>query len=355
MSESVVFSALLRRDEYMPGLWDLVLDEESRSYWLPALKLNSRHMLDSYVKGATPKMRGSCDEVHDRFCRFLDDFESELSAEGPRTVNDLVEVRQKIFTECGIPDPYRDLKAADNERALALLGGCPNTVPGEVPERERLRWIASLVMAGNLLDMGSAEARLLHKNEKMSVFERTAEVARKSWFMDQLEELEAALRRGPRGEGHIVICVDNAGAEIVLGVTTLVKYLTSLGYTCVIAANEVASLNDMTAEETLPLLHSVARVDPELDVLLCSGSLSVISSGSVTSGLNMLKVSPDFDGAASKAELLILLGQGRAVETNWKTELSVPWARIATVKDPFVAGAVGCEVFDPLLTLNGGP
>lgn len=352
MTETVVFSALLNREDYMPGLWDLLAEEEARSYWLPALKRNSRHMLDSYLNNAPPEMRENCDEAHNRFCRFLAEFESTLDPEGPRTVNELVHVRQLIFTECGIPDPYKQLKQADNERALALLRESPGTIPKDISEDQRLRWIVSLVMAGNLLDMGSAEARRLHKDAKVSVFERTAEVAEKEWFRDELKGLEARLRGGPRGGGSIVICIDNAGAEIVLGVTTFVRHLAPMGYACAIAANEVPALNDMTAAETAVLLDEIASMDPEVRLLLKTKRLRVISSGSVTSGLNMHRVSKEFDSAASQAELLIVLGQGRAVETNWSTKLSLPWTRIATVKDPSVARAVGCMVFDPLLTFD---
>lgn len=330
----------------------MVTDSDARSYWLPALKNNSRHMLDSFIAKAPPEMSAKCDEAHRRFCEFLDDFERRLAPDGPRTVNDLVHGRQRIFTECGIPDPYKELKRKDNERAIALLAQNPDTVPLDVSGGARLRWIVSLLMAGNLLDMGSADARLLHEDAKVSVLERTAEVSAKNWFRDDLELFEARLRDGPKESGNVVICTDNAGAEIVLGVTTFVKHIAALGYSPIIAANEVPALNDMTVEETLPLLRRIAEMDGEVARLLDDGTLGVISSGSVTSGLNMLKVSEEFDRRASGAELLVLLGQGRAVETNWNTRLSMPWARIATVKDRSVAGAIGCRIFDPMLTVE---
>jgi uncharacterized protein with ATP-grasp and redox domains len=352
MSRTVVFSALLNREDYTPGLWDLTADLEARSYWIPALKRNSRHMLDSFMESAPSQMREPCDRAHERFRRLLDDFERDLDPLGPRTVNEIVRLRQEIFTECGIPDPYRDLKRADNERALAVLRKSRGAVPTSVPESERLRWLVSLALAGNLLDMGSAEARRLHKDAGVTVLERTAEVESRTWFRDALGELDAALRSGPRGNGVAVICIDNAGAEIVLGVTALVKHIASLGYSCTIAANEVPALNDMTAVETRPLLDSIAAAEPEIGSLLDSDRLRVISSGSVTSGLNMLEVSVEFDRIASRCELLLVLGQGRAVETNWNTALSIPWARVATVKDTFVARAVGCRVFDPLVTFQ---
>jgi hypothetical protein len=66
----------------------------------------------------------------------------------------------------------------------------------------------------------------------------------------------------------------------------------------------------------------------------------------------MTRVSKSFDDSVSRAEVLIVIGQGRAIETNWNTTLSLPWARAAVVKNKLVAGAVGCEVFDPVLTFE---
>jgi len=352
--DPIVFSALLDRRAYLPGLWNLLKEEEARSYWIPALKLNSRHMLDTFMQSAPDTLRTSCDEAHERFCRYLDEFASRLDPEGPRTVNDLVEARQEIFTECGIPDPYERLKQADNERALGLLAQYPEPLPEDVTGTHRLRWIVSLVMAGNLLDMGSIEARRLHARAKVSVLDRMSEVARKRWFKDDLASLQRHLEEGPRRSGDVVLCIDNAGAEIVLGVTSLARYLDSLGFRSVIAANEVPALNDMTARETTALLQRTAGVSPDIRSLMEAGRLSVISSGSRTSGLDMLKVSQEFDRVASQGELLIVLGQGRAIETNWRTRLSVPWARIATVKDPSVAAAIGCRVFDAIVTFQKG-
>ena len=64
----------------------------------------------------------------------------------------------------------------------------------------------------------------------------------------------------------------------------------------------------------------------------------------------MTRVSQSFDQAASHADLLLVIGQGRAVETNWNTKLVIPWVRAAVVKDKLVARALGCKVFDSLLT-----
>ena len=138
----------------------------------------------------------------------------------------------------------------------------------------------------------------------------------------------------------------------MLGVPALVKTLASAGFRPRIVANESPALNDMTAFETAGLLRQIGLLEPDVKSLIESKRLDVISSGSRTSGLDMTRVSREFDEAASHAEITMVIGQGRAVETNWNTKLALPWARAAVVKDKLVARALGCDLFDPLLTFE---
>jgi uncharacterized protein with ATP-grasp and redox domains len=352
VTETVVFSALLERDGYLPGLWNLHRDVEARDYWVRTLTGNLEHMVDSYTREATPRAKKLCRQAQAEYLKYLDDFKSSTDPERPRTVNALVEVRQEIFEKFGVPDPYKSSKDTENERALALLREVSPAPPSAGSALEGLRWAFSLVLAGNHFDMGSAEARRRHSGVSAAFLRSAAQLARKRWFRDDLEPLAAHLERGPRRNGSAVICVDNAGAEIVLGVPALAIVLTSIGFKCTIAANESPALNDMTASETAELIRVIGGMDPRVQSLIESDSLAVISSGSRTSGLDFTKVSDSFDQAASQAEITVVIGQGRAVETNWRARLAVPWARAAVVKDEFVARAVGCKVFDPLLTFE---
>jgi len=352
LTDNVVLSSLLDRESYLPGLWDLSRDGEAKAYWIRTLKRNLQHMVDVYSREASPKDRKRCKEAQTEYLEYLAEFESNPTPDSPRTVNALVEVRQDVFEKHGIPDPYKSLKDTENTAALAALDALDLPVPGEKPLPDGLRWAFSMIMAGNFFDMGSAEAREEHTGVSKALVGRALQITAKRWFRDDLQQLTSYLERGPRGNGTVVICIDNAGAEIVLGVTHLIRELASVGFAFTLVANESAALNDMTATETIELLRMAGNFEPEMASLAEASRLEVISSGSRTSGIDMTRVSTAFNESVGRAEVLIVIGQGRAIETNWKTRLSIPWARAAVVKDKLVARAVGCEVFDPLLTFE---
>ena len=50
--------------------------------------------------------------------------------------------------------------------------------------------------------------------------------------------------------------------------------------------------------------------------------------------------------------LLVLEGQGRALETNWFARFDVDVVRVATIKDRLVSEALGGSVFDPVLDVR---
>jgi type II pantothenate kinase len=352
VTDTLVFSRLLDRDNYLPGLWDLHEDLGARDYWIDTLSRNLQHMVGSYAQEASTKAKRSCEAAQAEYLQYLDDFKSSSKPERPRTVNALVEVRQNIFESFGVPDPYKSLKVMENNAALAMLSQVRLPVFSNVSLFERLRWDFSMIMAGNFFDMGSAAAREEHTGISNALLERAVQLTAKDWFRDDLKRLASILERGPQHGGSVLVCIDNAGAEIVLGVPSLIKTLAAAGFRTTIVANESPALNDMTAAETTGLLGQIGMLDTDVKSLMESETLHVVSSGSRTSGLDMTRVSSEFDDAASVAELLVIIGQGRAVETNWHTKLALPWARAAVVKDRLVAQAVGCELFDPLLTFE---
>ena len=313
MTDKVILSSLLKRESYLPGLWDLHEDDEAKAYWIKTLTRNLRHMVDTYSREASPRKRERCKEAQAEYLRYLEGFESGAITDRPRTVNALVEVRQDIFEKLGVPDPYKSLKDTENTVALAALAELDLPVPGGAPLAEGLRWAFSMIMAGNFFDMGSAEAREEHTGISRALFDRALQLTVKRWFRDDLESLASHLEQGPRGDGTVVICIDNAGAEIVLGVTHLVRELALVGFSSTLVANESPALNDMTASETIELLRMIGRYEPEIESMTESKRLEVISSGSRTSGIDMTRVSKSFDDSVSRAEILIVIGQGRAI------------------------------------------
>jgi hypothetical protein len=79
----------------------------------------------------------------------------------------------------------------------------------------------------------------------------------------------------------------------------------------VLAANEVPSINDITAGELAPLLPRVAAFDPVVKKAIAAGRLRVCSSGSDLPVIDLTRVSPALAAEAAGADLLVGAAQQR--------------------------------------------
>ena len=73
-----------------------------------------------------------------------------------------------------------------------------------------------------------------------------------------MDLLVARLASGPPYRKALIF-VDNAGADVVLGVLPLARELTRRGTQVVLAANELPSINDITFAELDALLPAIGE------------------------------------------------------------------------------------------------
>jgi type II pantothenate kinase len=167
------------------------------------------------------------------------------------------------------------------------------------------------------------------------------------WLIDDFDHVEAALLDGPPAKwSKVVIFVDNAGPDFVLGVMPWARELSLIGTQVVLAANERASLNDMTVDETTDMVRRIAAIDPDLEAMIAAQMLEVASTGSGVPLLDLSEVSDELNEAAADADLVTFVGMGRALESNFDAELTVDAFHVAMLKDPAVASRLGGEVYD---------
>lgn len=174
------------------------------------------------------------------------------TAYGQLSVRSILELRQQCLREFHFVDPYREVKRSENEAALQLL-----------PERlaradalelaARARDVIEGVLAGNSFDWGASataermeQADLDFENEKRKLRNRP-------WLVDDLAAVVSRLTTrcsdGAPAYKLALIFVDNAGADIVLGVIPFARFLLQAGTRVVLAANTWPVLNDVTADE----------------------------------------------------------------------------------------------------------
>ena len=129
-------------------------------------------------------------------------------------------------------------------------------------------------------------------------------------------------------------------------IVPFVRELAGRGTRIVLAANEGPALNDITIAETRALLAQLGRIDDQLGGQLADGQIRAVSSGGRIPMIDLADVPDELNEAARGADLVILEGMGRAVESNYDAELVVDTLRLALLKDEEVAARIGGRLYD---------
>lgn len=320
---------LLESASYTPCDWDLLRDAEGRSLWLDLFDRQIDFIGACALESGYAKSR--IDEARRRFCAIVRDLRAD-----PRALGDSLDIlvldraRDGLLRECGIDDAFRAIKDRETQRALEALAERLDVLD-VVAEESRLEEVIRGVFAGNLFDMGAEKTASMFLDGVGPAYEAClARAPSRPWGMDQLD---GATLDGWR---HAVLFVDNAGADAVLGMLPLARELLCRGSRVTLAANELPSLNDITAVE---LARAVERV-PELR------GAEVMSTGSGDPLIDLSDLDAGFCTTAGDADLVVLEGMGRGLESNWTARLSCETWRVAIVKAEPVSRKRGVALFD---------
>ncbi|KAI3436717.1 hypothetical protein D9Q98_006132 [Chlorella vulgaris] len=140
--------------------------------------------------------------------------------------------------------------------------------------------------------------------------------------------------------------VDNSGADILLGMLPLARELLRQGTIVIIAANTLPAINDITAAELEQLLPQICAADSVLCKGVSERRLQVVPSGSGLPVIDLSKVSAELAEAAQQADLIILEGMGRSIETNLGARFSCDAVNLGMIKHPEVASVLGGRLYD---------
>lgn len=242
----------------------------------------------------------------------------------------VVHFREHCLAALGLPDIFCAVKAKENTAALQLLPALVQELDSMTDPHAM--WTTALqgVFAGNLFDLGSATSSAMFASGQVRVsvcvplessllllLQRTACVVcvdhrlqlslflkrsvqstlfifsnapklcdittstqasfhatrqrlkPRPWVIDDLDAAVAALADAARYDRHIVMLVDNAGSDVVLGILPLARLLLASRPGCVVvlAANTLPSINDVTANELHQVLDRAAAALGPQDVL----------------------------------------------------------------------------------------
>ena len=251
----------------------------------------------------------------------------------------LCSIRDTLLREEGFSDCFRTIKAEENQKALLHLPGLLAEHDALSPA-ERLRAVIEGVFAGNIFDLGAHHTADMFRDGGLDFHFTRAKLQHRPWTVDCFDALASRLAMA---DVHklAVMFVDNSGADIVLGMLPLARELLRRGTRVILAANTVPSINDVTAEELSAMMPKVAAVDAIFASALEDGRLRVMPSGNDLPVIDLRNTSPDLAAAAADADLVILEGMGRGIETNLLATFTCEVLCLGMIKHQEVAQALG--------------
>lgn len=350
-NDSAVFPLLADPDAYIACPWDLVADHDRRAYWLGVFRRQMPSLIDHAAREAVERgverdqIDRACGCFEQAFTRYLDQVTQSPACHGRLDVLSICWHRENALRAAGIADPYRLLKATENDRAIALLPLLLEQLDA-ASDRDRDRLLIEGIFAGNIFDMGAEQTQRLFEKGTVDFAAVRDRLKPRPWRYDALEAWSARLADRPYQAA--VLFVDNAGPDVLLGMLPLARDLIRRGTRVVLSANTEPSLNDVTHDELLSLVDRVAGFDSVIREAAGSDRLRLIESGNWAPLMDLTRVSPELASACRDwpIDLVVLEGMGRSMESNPDCKLKCDVLRLAMVKDAGVAESFDAELFD---------
>jgi uncharacterized protein with ATP-grasp and redox domains len=327
--------------------WRFAGDGGGGEYWLnhfaDHFTETLRHAEVQYGRAARRQIAAAGEQFGEAIRMLRDD--PEALGDGPFDVLQLCRLREKTLRDHGLSDPFGYIKQRENARAMDLY---PEVVAKLHALEGRDKWLHLIecVFAGNIFDLGSGPTMHL-AGEETDFLAAVENTKPRPWFVDDFDRLSTDLPDAPPAPwAKAVIFIDNAGSDFILGVMPLARELALCGTGIVLAGNERPSLNDITADEAIEVVELLAGRDAELAALIRADMFEVVSTGNDVPLIDLSEVSDELNVTAADAELIVLEGMGRSIESNFDASFGVDAIWLGMLKDEHVAAVIGAELFD---------
>ncbi|XP_062168584.1 pantothenate kinase 2 isoform X3 [Alnus glutinosa] len=358
-----VFPLLADLKMYEPNTIDLS-DHSELEYWFTVLSEHLPDLVDKAVasEGGTDDAKRRGDAFARAFSAHLGRLLEEPAAYGKLGLANLLELREECLREFQFVDAYRSIKQRENEASLAVLPDLLMELDS-MSEEIRLLTLIEGVLAANIFDWGArACVDLYHKGTIIEIYRMSRNKMQRPWRVDDFDVFkERMLGSGdkkPAPHRKALLFVDNAGADVVLGMLPLARELLRRGTEVVLVANSLPALNDVTAMELPDIVAEAAKhcdilrraaeaggllVDAMINNLdgskenSCSVPLMVVENGCGSPCIDLRQVSSELAAAAKDADLIILEGMGRALHTNFNARFKCDALKLAMVKNQRLA------------------
>ncbi|CAI5972651.1 unnamed protein product [Closterium sp. NIES-65] len=242
----------------------------------------------------------------------------EPAAYGRLGLATLLEMREECLREFHFFDAYRAVKQRENDVSLSVLPDLlaeldsipphpspileiyrihpsPSVSPPPVSptppfphhQEERLLTVMGGVLAANIFDWGSRECVKLYRSGTiLEIYRMSRDKMKRPWRVDDFDAFHQRWQHRPYGKA--LLFVDNAGADVVLGMLPLAREMLRAGTNVALVANLLPAIKDATSEPTaLPVWclmhlnstphHPSAPLPLALQVVLVANSLPAIN------------------------------------------------------------------------------
>jgi type II pantothenate kinase len=340
----VPFCKLADPAGYVACAWDLTADRVGREYFVGLFKQRLDAILCPAMSPAAelsdPQKAQNARQCRTELLARLNSFLADPAAFGRITILRLDAWQGEVFNRYGIEDAYLTIKDRENAAALALLPTVCAELDSLSGEAQLMAAIQGL-FAGNIFDLGASATAQAFMAAGPDFFQVRKSLRPRPWLIDDFDALAKRMLEGPPHR-KAVFFIDNAGGDFVLGATPMMRWLCRRGTRVVLAANQEPALNDMTIADVEHWWPKMVAAEPSLGAL----PIERVSTGTGEPLIDLSNISEELNTAAADADLVILEGMGRGVESNLHARFSCDAINLAMIKDQAIAQRQGGKVFD---------
>jgi len=198
------------------------------------------------------------------------------------------DVLEEVYSVLGTDDPFAEIKARHNQRAMDLVEQWGQGFLDEAKdEEERLERAVRVALVGNVMDLATFPGRA-----DPELFREWINVP---WEIYDWREFKAALDQ----TRDVLYLLDNAG-EVAFD-RVLVQGLLDRGRKVILSVKAGPALNDATIEDAIAV--GLDRLEGP------AGQVRVITTGQVTMGVDLASASGEWLEAFQNAGMVIAKGQ----------------------------------------------
>lgn len=246
-------------------------------------------------------------------------------------------------------DIFKKVKDEENAKAISLFPEVVSLSDAIEDEGERLQNLVRGMFAGNIFDLGSAQLAEVFSRDGLSFLATSQNLVPRPWVIDDLDSFQSNWFKNRWKKA--VIFVDNSGADIILGILPFAREMLRRGMQVVLAANDLPAINDVTYTELTEILSQLKDEDGQL-IGVDTSKLVIANSGNDLAVIDLSSVSQELADISSDADLVIIEGMGRGIETNLYAQFKCDSLKIGMVKHIEVAEFLGGRLYDCVFKYN---